>query len=44
MCKLKREDYFECLHHRKEHDRIRQIAEQQKKNEQGDTHGHGGGH
>lgn len=42
VCKLIREDYFECLHHRKEHDMVRKVNEQQKLNEKlaagGDGH------
>jgi hypothetical protein len=29
-----REDYFECLHHKKEHDMVRTVMAQQKKNEE----------
>jgi NADH dehydrogenase (ubiquinone) Fe-S protein 5 len=28
VCQAKREDYFECLHHTKEHNHVRQVAEQ----------------
>lgn len=28
------EDYFECLHHKKEHDMVRTVIAQQKKNEE----------
>ena len=39
-----REDYFECLHHHKEHGRVRQVMEQQKKNEELAKSGDDGGH
>eukprot|EP00558_Chaetoceros_sp_UNC1202_P003673 CAMPEP_0197235130 /NCGR_PEP_ID=MMETSP1429-20130617/2636_1 /TAXON_ID=49237 /ORGANISM="Chaetoceros sp., Strain UNC1202" /LENGTH=78 /DNA_ID=CAMNT_0042693651 /DNA_START=51 /DNA_END=287 /DNA_ORIENTATION=+ len=43
VCMPHREDYFECLHHRKEHAMIRKIKEQVKINEKeaaGGGHGH----
>jgi len=39
-----REDYFECLHHRKEHQRLRIISAQDKMNKAGATTTHGGDH
>lgn len=39
---MSREDYFECLHSRKEHAMIRQVLDQEKKNKQNGTDG--GGH
>jgi hypothetical protein len=39
-----REDYFECLHHKKEHDMVRAVMEQQKKNEELEKSGGDGGH
>lgn len=35
LCMPQREDYFECLHHRKEHDHVRKVMEQEKLNQQG---------
>lgn len=36
-CFMAREDYFECLHSRKEHAMVRQVLDQEKKNkEKGD--------
>jgi hypothetical protein len=32
-CFKEREDYFECLHSRKEHNRIQRVLEEQKKEE-----------
>ena len=34
VCVPFRDDYFECLHHNKEHDMVRAVMEQQKKNEE----------
>ena len=42
-CKDFREDYFECLHHRKEYERIDTIKEQAKLNEIKAAGGGGGG-
>eukprot|EP00979_Chaetoceros_neogracilis_P005367 scaffold982_cov234-Chaetoceros_neogracile.AAC.7 len=33
-CAPMSEDYFECLHHKKEHDMVRTVIAQQKKNEE----------
>ena len=38
-CRERREDYFECCHHKKEFGRVNAIAAQKKRNEEG-----GGGH
>ena len=44
-CAAHRDDYFECLHHRKEHDRVRVINAQDKLNQEkaklGEDDGHG---
>lgn len=38
-----REDYFECLHNRREHEIVRAVnAEEQKQKEGGGGGGHGG--
>ena len=46
ICLPFREDYFECLHHKKEYDMIKRINDQEKLNAEkaagggGDGHGH----
>jgi len=43
LCYPLRDDYFECLHRRKEHGMIRTIQEQEHRNANGDVnddHGH----
>lgn len=52
VCRLFREDYFECLHHRREYTMVKQVMEQEKVNkamEAADRNGSssdggGGGH
>ena len=47
LCMPFREDYFECLHHKKEHAMVKQVMDQEKLNAKqaagGESgHGHGG--
>lgn len=42
VCFMAREDYFECLHSRKEHAMVRQVLEQEKHNAK--ESGNGGSH
>ena len=44
VCATRREDYFECLHHRKEHEMVRRVHEQKELNDKVAVGGHGGGH
>mmetsp|Transcript_24174 Transcript_24174/g.30411 ORF Transcript_24174/g.30411 Transcript_24174/m.30411 type:complete len:83 (+) Transcript_24174:131-379(+) len=48
LCNVLREDYFECLHHKKEYAMVKKIVDQHALNEKtaagGGDHGHGGGH
>ncbi len=41
-CFMSREDYFECLHSRKEHAMVREVLEQEKANKLFEENG--GGH
>jgi len=34
VCNFQREDYFECLHHRREHEMVRKVMEQEKINQE----------
>eukprot|EP00562_Extubocellulus_spinifer_P004931 CAMPEP_0178516034 /NCGR_PEP_ID=MMETSP0696-20121128/24883_1 /TAXON_ID=265572 /ORGANISM="Extubocellulus spinifer, Strain CCMP396" /LENGTH=80 /DNA_ID=CAMNT_0020146253 /DNA_START=6 /DNA_END=248 /DNA_ORIENTATION=+ len=44
ICMPSREDYFECLHNRREHEIVRAVnAEEKKQKEGGGSGGHGGG-
>eukprot|EP00639_Heterosigma_akashiwo_P002266 CAMPEP_0194584010 /NCGR_PEP_ID=MMETSP0292-20121207/16749_1 /TAXON_ID=39354 /ORGANISM="Heterosigma akashiwo, Strain CCMP2393" /LENGTH=78 /DNA_ID=CAMNT_0039438879 /DNA_START=41 /DNA_END=277 /DNA_ORIENTATION=+ len=45
-CLIFRDDYMECLHHKKEGARMEAIAAemQRQANPKPDSHGHGGGH
>lgn len=43
-CFAMREDYFECLHGRKESARIKKVLEEQKKQEYEEKHGAAPGH
>jgi len=43
-CMPQREDYFECLHHKKEHGMMKMIAEQEKLNAVKAAGGNGDAH
>ncbi|KAL4440062.1 hypothetical protein ABPG75_003063 [Micractinium tetrahymenae] len=46
-CKDFRDDYLECLHHRKEFTKLNQFFREEKRQRDGgsnDAHGHGGNH